>query len=108
MIHSPLRKTISFAGSGLLLLLMTACPPPPPRGVVYVREAPPREQVEVIGTAPSPEFVWIAGHHTWTGGVYVWSPGHWERRPHARARWVRGHWRHGNGGWYWVEGHWKY
>ena len=101
-------KTISFAGALTFVALLTACPPPPPLGVVYVRRPPPRAEVEVIGVAPGPEFVWIAGHHTWVGGTYVWSPGHWERRPRARARWVPGHWRHAGGGWYWVDGHWKY
>ena len=71
-----------------------APPPPPPP----VQEVPP--------PAPGPEFVWIAGIHRWNGHAYVWVGGHYERRPHDRARWIAGHWeRHGRGH-VWVEGHW--
>ena len=89
------------------LPLLPGCYVPPPRGVVYATYAPPAEQVEVIGVAPGPDYVWIGGHHEWRGGAYVWVSGRWAVRPHHRARWVRGHWRHNRYGWYWVEGHWR-
>jgi hypothetical protein len=89
------------------LPLLVGCPPPAPRGVVYARIAPPPAEVEIIGTAPGPEHVWIAGHHEWRGGAYVWVGGHWAARPRRGARWVAGHWRHTREGWYWVDGHWK-
>jgi len=89
------------------LLLVTACPPPPPPGVVYVRTAPPVAQIEVVGTAPGPDFIWIRGYHRWDGGAYVWVPGRWVPRPHARAVWVDGHWIHHHNGWYWQDGHWR-
>jgi hypothetical protein len=89
------------------LAVLTACPPPPPPGVVYVRTRPPAAAVEVIGTAPGQEFVWIRGYHRWDGGTYVWVPGRWERRPRAGAVWVEGRWNHHRNGWYWVEGHWR-
>jgi hypothetical protein len=90
-----------------LTVLLAGCVVPAPSGVVYVRRPPPPARVEVIEHSPGPEYVWIAGHHTWVAGTYVWSPGHWERRPRARARWVPGHWRHNRNGWWWEEGHWR-
>lgn len=90
------------------VLLTSAClVPAPPPGAVYVRVAPPVPVVEVEGTAPGPGYVWIHGYHRWSGSAYVWVPGRWERRPHARAVWVHGQWRHHRNGWYWVEGHWR-
>ncbi len=87
---------------------VSACVPPPPPGAVFVRVAPPRARVEVIGVAPGPGYVWIAGYHAWRGGAYVWVPGRWERPPEPRYhRWVPGHWREHRNGWYWVEGHWN-
>jgi hypothetical protein len=74
---------------------------------VYARVAPPPAEVEVIGVAPGPDYVWIGGHHEWRGSAYVWVGGRWAARPHRRARWVAGHWRHTREGWYWVDGHWK-
>ncbi len=74
---------------------------------MYARIAPPPARVEVIGTAPGPQYVWIGGHHEWRGSAYVWVGGRWAARPHRRARWVAGHWRHTREGWYWVDGRWK-
>ncbi len=89
------------------LTFVAACGPPPPPGAVYVRVAPPPPLVEVVAVAPGPDFIWIRGYHRWDRAAYVWVPGGWERRPHARAVWVEGHWRHSRHGWYWVPGHWK-
>jgi WXXGXW repeat (2 copies) len=93
-----------IAGS---FLLFTACAVPPPPGTVFVPSAPPFAEVEVVGTAPGPDFVWIHGYHRWDGGHYVWTQGRWERRPQANARWVDGHWAHHSKGYYWVEGGWR-
>jgi hypothetical protein len=64
-------------------------------------------QVEVVGTAPGPDFVWIRGYHVWNGNAYHWQSGRWERRPHSNASWVDGKWNHTSKGWYWRDGHWK-
>ena len=89
------------------LAAATACPPPLPPDVVYVRTAPPAAQIEVIGTAPGPNYVWINGYHRWDGSAYMWAPGRWEARPHPNARWENGKWNHSSKGWYWRDGHWK-
>jgi hypothetical protein len=95
--------------AGLLfggIALLAACGGPR-RTVVYVPAGPPAEVVETQTPAPGPNYVWIAGYHTWNGTAYVWTPGHWERSPAPGEVWVPGHWRHNYNGWYWVPGHWR-
>jgi hypothetical protein len=74
---------------------------------VYVPAPPPPPVVEVVGVAPGPRHVWIAGYHRWDGRAYVWVPGRWVVRPRARTVWVAGHWAQHRRGWYWVRGHWR-
>ncbi len=102
--HAGLRLSAAALFSGAVL---TGCVTGPPRGAVFVRTAPPRAIIEVRGTAPGPDLVWISGYHAWRGGDYVWVPGRWERAPRARAVWVAGQWKHRRDGWYWVDGRWK-
>jgi hypothetical protein len=90
----------------LSLVSSTQCVTSARGGVVYVDAAPPEALVEVVGTAPAPNHVWIRGYHRWNGSGYVWWPGRWEQRPRARAVWVDGHWEHHARGWYWIAGHW--
>jgi WXXGXW repeat (2 copies) len=73
-------------------------PPPPP---------PPPAEVEVAPPPPGPEFFWIAGYHRWDGGRYVWVRGHYERRPHRRARYVPPHWTARGRVHVWVGGRWE-
>jgi hypothetical protein len=86
--------------------LFAACVVPPP-DAVFVSAAPPAAEVEIIGTAPGPDFIWIRGYHRWDGTRFVWTPGRWERRPRPAAVWVDGHWARHRRGWYWIEGHWR-
>jgi hypothetical protein len=98
---------VSILIGGSLLLLAACVAPPPPPGAVFVQNAPPAARVEVVGTAPGPNFVWIGGYYRYDGGHYAWAPGRWERGPHANAAWVNGEWVHHSKGWYWREGHWR-
>jgi hypothetical protein len=91
----------------LTLGACTVVTPRPRTGVVYVREAPPREIVEVIGPAPSPQHVWIAGHYDWRGDRYVWLPGRYEVVREGYRRWEPGHWEHDRNGYFWIEGRWR-
>ncbi|MGE5277482.1 MAG: hypothetical protein ACM3SU_10845 [Acidobacteriota bacterium] len=95
------------AACAALLALLTGCGPPLPPDAVFVHVAPPGSPVEVIGVAPGPDYVWIRGHHRWSGSAYVWVPGHWAARPRHGAVWIDGHWAHHHKGWYWRDGHWK-
>jgi len=71
---------------------VVAAPPPPP-------------QVEVIGVAPQPGYVWMGGYWNWYNGRHVWVPGHWAAgRP--GYHWVAHTWVHEGGGWRLHEGHW--
>ena len=102
------RSSLLAGAAFAALSFLAGCgAPPPPHGALYVRVGPPRPPVEIVTVRPSVEHVWIAGHYVWTGADYRWEPGHWELRPHRRAKWVTGHWYHGRGGWYWVEGRWR-
>ena len=108
MAKSKFGPLMAIAGFAMSLPLLTACGgPPPPHGVVYVRTAPPGRMREVITIRPGNDHYWVAGHHTWNGNDYIWTPGRWERGPHARAKWVSGHWHRNRSGWYWTEGRWK-
>jgi len=105
------RKSLAvvlFSGGLAFTALLVGCVGPAPvHGAVYVDVAPPADQIEVVGVAPSGQHVWIAGHYSWDGHRYVWAGGHWEVRPRERARWVPGRWRRYHGRWYWTEGHWR-
>ena len=48
------------------------------QGAVVVAAPPP--QVEVIGLAPGPGYIWISGFWNAMGGRQVWIGGHWQRR----------------------------
>jgi hypothetical protein len=98
---------------GLLALLVSAaisgCVVVPDQGhyaggVVMV--APPPLREEVIGVAPEPGYVWIAGYWSWVGGRHEWVEGHWARgRP--GYHWVRHSWARQGDGWRMHEGHWE-
>ncbi len=70
-----------------------------------VTVAPPQPQVEVIGAAPSPGYVWEAGYWNWEGGRHVWHAGHWEA-PRAGYYWEPHVWVHEGAGWRMREGYW--
>ena len=71
-----------------------------------ITASPPPPQVEVVGEAPGPEFVWMPGIWTWQGN-WVWISGRWVLRPRPDARWVSGHWTEHRNGWVWVRGYWR-
>jgi len=76
-------------------------------GITYVPRRPPPDRVEVIGTAPASNEVWVGGHWMWTHDDYEWQPGHWQRIENGQHEWVRGHWQEDRQGWFWVDGHWR-
>ncbi len=77
-----------------------------PAEVIIVREAPPREVVEIITPAPGPDFVWIGGYYIYSDHHYVWIRGHYERPPHHGANWESPRWTHEGDGWHHHEGKW--
>jgi hypothetical protein len=73
-------------------------------GVVMV--APPAARVEVVGTAPTPGYVWLGGYWDWVGGRHVWVPGHWAAPPHPGYHWVAHTWVREGDGWRMRPGRW--
>lgn len=76
--------------------------PPPP---VVVQTAPPRPPASAVVMAPSarPGYVFVRGHHQWTGHRWVWVAHRYvparagytwvqPRFDQARRVWVNGHW----------------
>jgi hypothetical protein len=102
---------IGFAAVALASIVMTGCVVTArPAAVVYdtpmVTVAPPAPQVEVIGVAPSPGYVWAGGYWNWEGGRHVWVAGHWQPgRP--GYHWAPHRWVQTGGGWRLERGHWE-
>jgi hypothetical protein len=90
--------------SGALLGGCVVAPAPGYYGGV-VTVAPPAPQVEVVGVAPQPGFVWVGGYYNWVGGRYTWVGGHWDGG-HRGYHWVPHAWVRGGGGWRMQRGHW--
>ncbi len=107
-----MRRTRSGAGLvfGLLITLtLGACVVAPDQryfadGVVMVAPPPPR--VEVIGVAPNPGYVWLAGYWNWVGGRHVWVDGRWAE-PRPGHHWVPHQWVRQGDGWRMRPGHWE-
>jgi hypothetical protein len=99
------------AAAGAVILagaLLSACVVAPAPGYYggYVAVAPPAPQVEIVGVAPAPGYVWFGGYWNWVGGRHVWVPGRWAAgRP--GYRWVAHTWVHAGGGWRMSPGHWS-
>lgn len=102
-----MKHTITTALLAATLVCVAACASGPRGERVYVREAPPVERVEVIGTAPGAGYVWVAGHWNWDARQYVWISGRWLVPDRGYREWRPGHWGHDRNGWYWVEGRWR-
>ncbi|HTV98402.1 MAG TPA: hypothetical protein VME42_20595 [Steroidobacteraceae bacterium] len=74
-------------------------------GAAVVTVAPPAPQVEVVGVAPAPGYIWVGGYWNWVGGRYAWVGGHWAAgRP--GYHWVPHAWVRAGGGWRMAPGHW--
>jgi hypothetical protein len=82
----------SKQASAIDLNIQVGGPPPPP--VVDYRPWAP----------PYPGAVWIAGHHEWRDGRWVWIGGYYDYPPRRGAHWVPAHYHDG----YYRPGHWAY
>jgi hypothetical protein len=74
---------------------------------VYVTQAPPAVQTEVVLARPGPEYAWVPGYWTWRDSRYEWMAGHWEIPPRSSAVWVPPHWDQESGGYRFYEGYWN-
>ncbi len=66
----------------------------------------PAPQQEVITTAPSPSYVWVAGHWNRTPDNWQWASGTWVQPPFSNAYWVPGYWQNRGGQYQWESAHW--
>lgn len=87
------------AGDSVRPSFVAAEPPAPP---------PPPSPRELVPIRPTPDAVWIPGHHVYTGaGHYEWVPGHWEVPPTQAAQFERPHWVRQASGFVYVPGGWR-
>ena len=100
-----LHRFVRPLAVGAAFIAMTACMAPHRR--YYVVGAPPPERVEVITSAPAPNYAWVRGYWRWEGRDYSWIGGHWERPAARYHEWAPGHWEREYRGWYWVDGRWR-
>jgi hypothetical protein len=116
MNKNMLKAVLMTTGASLLLTgcvvrerTVYANPPPaaPASAEVEVDSAPPADQVEVVGVAPSPGVVWVGGYYGWGGGRWVWHGGYWGHPPHPGAVWVHPYYAYRGGRHYYVRGYWR-
>jgi hypothetical protein len=97
-------------------------PAAPVASTVTIVQAPP-PQSETPTPQPGPGYSWVAGHHEFRNGAWVWVPGQWiagtvrpmpspitEPPPAVpsgeSSRWVPGYWSFNGSDWVWVRGRW--
>jgi hypothetical protein len=106
-------------------VVVQAAPAPQPAPQVVVERviAPPPAPQETMPPPPASGYSWVAGHHEFRNGGWVWIPGQWvagtvrplpapvaevQPAPTGEAsRWVPGYWTFANNDWVWVRGHWR-
>jgi hypothetical protein len=99
---------VAMAALALASVMLAGCvvaPAPRYYGDATVMVAPPPPQVEIVGVAPAPGYVWIGGYWNWVGGRHEWVAGRWEAgRP--GYHWVPHRWVAYHGGYRLAQGHW--
>ncbi len=111
---SVLGAVVAFA-PGCVVAPPPPPPPPPPVAESYygepaevvVNQEPPPPYAEVVGVAPAPGYIWVAGYWHWYGSRWVWYRGHYMRPPHAGAVWVAPRYVFRNGARIYVRGYWR-
>ena len=100
---------VAAAMLALASVTLTGCVVAPAPGYYAggtVMVAPPAPQVEVVGVAPAPGYVWIGGYWNWVGGRHIWVSGHWTK-PRPGHHWVAYEWVRQGDGWRLRPGHWE-
>ncbi len=105
-------RSVGICAAVLSTVLAVACtsvdPAPADRLAVSVAPyPPPPKRAEIPPAPPSPDALWQAGHWTWNGASFAWTPGSYIRRPTPTANWLPGYWVQDSSGWIWTDGHWQ-
>ena len=98
---TPLR----LAALALVAIVMSFVTPSKASAVdigIQVGVPPPPIVVEHPWARPYRGAVWIAGHHEWVNGAWVWVGGYYAYPPYPGAVWIGPSYRHG----YYHAGHW--
>jgi hypothetical protein len=94
-VRASLCALLLFSGlTGIAQTVIRIAPPPPVR-------------VGVVGVAPGPGYVWVAGYQRWNGNGYVWVAGRWVRPPRAGVIWVQPRYVHSGNTWVYYKGYWR-
>ncbi len=96
----------TLVSAALICLMLSCAAPRRSTYVVYSQDAPPAPMDEEVPEAPGPEYVWVNGYWTWTGGRYLWVRGHWGYRPYPGWVWSRSGWVLVDGRYRFVAGYW--
>ena len=103
------RSTLRFAVTAAALAAGLASPAFAQRHGHFIGEtvvvAPPVAQVEVMGDAPHPGYIYENGYWNWENGRHVWVAGRWEA-PRRGYYWEPHVWVHEGNGWRMREGYW--
>jgi len=108
-------KPLALLAVSAVLLALSGCvvaPSPAPYyepaygSAVSVQVAPPPPRYEVVGVAPAPGYVWIAGYWNWGGVRYEWVPGRWSA-PRPGYVWQPHRWEHEGDHWRQRGGRWE-
>jgi len=98
---TPLR-TLALAGAAFAFLSVTPNQASAAEVSIRIGTPPPPVVVERPWAPPYRGAVWIAGHHEWIRGQWVWVGGYYAYPPYRGAVWVSARYRHG----YYYPGHW--
>jgi hypothetical protein len=80
---------------------------PAPVGTIYVTQAPPAVQQDVVVAQPTSQHVWLAGYWTWRNARYEWMAGHWDLPPGSASAWVSPRWERQGNAYRFYEGYWN-
>jgi hypothetical protein len=97
-------RTVALAGLAGAALFVGANRASAVEVGIQVGSPPPPVIVEHPWARPYPGAVWIAGHHEWVDGRWVWIGGYYDYPPRHGGYWVPAHYHHG----YYRPGHWAY
>jgi YXWGXW repeat-containing protein len=105
-------RVIGISAALLSSALLAGCASVVPAPAVHAAALaapypPPPKRAEIPPSPPSTDSLWEAGHWTWTGATFAWTPGSYLQRPKPTANWLPGYWVQDTSGWIWNDGHWQ-